>query len=102
MPDQGNTITPSYVTISGNTERLIEDSANIQISMNPKNTDGTTPHRKALNGKARVLRSFDKGKTQRNHDAKRLIGRKFDDGWHDSRSKTSTGKTGNAIRLSTQ
>ena len=49
--DQGNRTTPSYVAFSDN-ERLIGDSAKNQASMNPKNTL---------------------------YDAKRLIGRKFND-----------------------
>lgn len=49
--DQGNRTTPSYVAFT-DTERLIGDSAKNQASMNPKNTV---------------------------YDAKRMIGRKFDD-----------------------
>jgi len=49
--DQGNRTTPSYVTFS-DTERLIGDAAKNQVAMNPTNTV---------------------------FDAKRLIGRKFDD-----------------------
>ncbi|KAF8580901.1 heat shock cognate 70 [Ramaria rubella] len=49
--DQGNRTTPSYVSFSDN-ERLIGDAAKNQIAMNPHNTV---------------------------FDAKRLIGRKFDD-----------------------
>ncbi|CAH0583190.1 unnamed protein product [Chrysodeixis includens] len=49
--DQGNRTTPSYVAFT-DTERLIGDSAKNQVAMNPKNTV---------------------------FDAKRLIGRKFDD-----------------------
>ncbi|KAF8894526.1 heat shock protein 70 family [Infundibulicybe gibba] len=54
--DQGNRTTPSYVSFSDN-ERLIGDAAKNQVAMNPHNTV---------------------------FDAKRLIGRKFDDaeqGW---------------------
>merc|ERR1712054_343508 len=49
--DQGNRTTPSYVAFT-DTERLIGDSAKNQTAMNPKNTV---------------------------FDAKRLIGRKYDD-----------------------
>ncbi|KIM49190.1 hypothetical protein M413DRAFT_59735 [Hebeloma cylindrosporum] len=49
--DQGNRTTPSYVSFSDN-ERLIGDAAKNQVAMNPENTV---------------------------FDAKRLIGRKFDD-----------------------
>ena len=49
--DQGNRTTPSYVGFT-DTERLIGDAAKNQVAMNPRNTV---------------------------FDAKRLIGRKFDD-----------------------
>lgn len=50
--DQGNRITPSYVAFTDNNERLVGDAAKNQAPANPYNTI---------------------------FDAKRLIGRKFDD-----------------------
>lgn len=49
--DQGNRVTPSYVAFT-DVERLVGDSAKGQVAMNPTNTV---------------------------YDAKRLIGRRFDD-----------------------
>ena len=51
--DQGNRTTPSYVAFT-DSERMIGDSAKNQAAMNPKNTI---------------------------FDAKRLIGRKYNDSW---------------------
>ena len=50
--DQGNHITPSYVSFGGNGERLVGDAAKNQATINPENTI---------------------------FDAKRLIGRKYSD-----------------------
>lgn len=50
--DQGNRITPSYVAFTGEGERLIGDAAKNQLTTNPENTV---------------------------FDAKRLIGRDWDD-----------------------
>lgn len=53
LNEQGNRITPSYVAILGENERLVGDSAKNQATINPRNTI---------------------------FDVKRLIGRKFSDG----------------------
>jgi len=50
--DQGNRITPSYVAFTGDGERLIGDAAKNQLTSNPENTV---------------------------FDAKRLIGREWED-----------------------
>jgi molecular chaperone DnaK (HSP70) len=66
--DQGNRTTPSYVSFSDN-ERLIGDAAKNQVAMNPNNTYVIRSYKKSFYsfGFASVF------------DAKRLIGRKFDD-----------------------
>jgi len=67
--DQGNRTTPSYVSFSDN-ERLIGDAAKNQVAMNPHNTYVVllpSHYLKILNSSFSVF------------DAKRLIGRKFDD-----------------------
>lgn len=81
--DQGNRTTPSYVAFT-DTERLIGDAAKNQVAMNPANT---------VFGKAPKKTLKKQNKNKNNHtnptaradfpnsvpDAKRLIGRKFDD-----------------------
>lgn len=80
--DQGNRTTPSYVAFT-DTERLIGDAAKNQVAMNPTNTVF------GENGKAQKTRGSETI-FQNNtwlivlcfllsSDAKRLIGRKFDD-----------------------
>jgi len=68
--DQGNRTTPSYVSFSEN-ERLIGDAAKNQVAMNPHNT---YVYRRTILSQYHLifipLSVFD---------AKRLIGRKFDD-----------------------
>ena len=66
--DQGNRTTPSYVSFSDN-ERLIGDAAKNQVAMNPHNTYVCIPP--SLTCLYPLFRSV--------FDAKRLIGRKFDD-----------------------
>ena len=66
--DQGNRTTPSYVSFSDN-ERLIGDAAKNQVAMNPHNTYIISLHRCSLS--LPTIHSV--------FDAKRLIGRKFDD-----------------------
>lgn len=72
--DQGNRTTPSYVAFT-DTERLIGDAAKNQVAMNPANTVfGKVPNKN---------RQSEISATPIQHhlipDAKRLIGRKFDD-----------------------
>ena len=67
--DQGNRTTPSYVSFSDN-ERLIGDAAKNQVAMNPHNTCVICLHTKVLHVFTQFCSVFD---------AKRLIGRKFDD-----------------------
>ena len=71
--DQGNRTTPSYVAFT-DTERLIGDAAKNQVAMNPTNT---------VFGKLFLLEIkspwIDFIKWNWNLDAKRLIGRRFDD-----------------------
>ncbi|KAK6992559.1 Serine/threonine-protein phosphatase 2A 56 kDa regulatory subunit [Favolaschia claudopus] len=69
--DQGNRTTPSYVSFSDN-ERLIGDAVKNQVAMNPTNTYLQFYFLTLLSGyQAYILSSM--------FDAKRLIGRKFDD-----------------------
>lgn len=75
--DQGNRTTPSYVAFT-DTERLIGDAAKNQVAMNPANTVFGKAPKKTKKQKhtdptawADFLNSIP--------DAKRLIGRKFDD-----------------------
>jgi uncharacterized protein YcbX len=68
--DQGNRTTPSYVSFS-ESERLIGDAAKNQVAMNPHNT--YVPNRFIL---SYLLPHFVYASV---FDAKRLIGRKFDD-----------------------
>ncbi|XP_026852278.1 heat shock cognate 71 kDa protein-like isoform X1 [Electrophorus electricus] len=72
--DQGNRTTPSYVAFT-DTERLIGDAAKNQVAMNPNNTVfvNILIHWMALQTPRGLL--LNKHKL----DAKRLIGRRFDD-----------------------
>ena len=67
--DQGNRTTPSYVSFSDN-ERLIGDAAKNQVAMNPNNTYVSTSFH---------IISFYWCLDFSVFDAKRLIGRKYDD-----------------------
>src|SRR5882762_3571618 len=67
--DQGNRTTPSYVSFSGN-ERLIGDAAKNQVAMNPVNTYVVYIF---------LLACLSLTISSSVFDAKRLIGRKFDD-----------------------
>ena len=67
--DQGNRTTPSYVSFSDN-ERLIGDAAKNQVAMNPHNTYVICMDKSSYMSLPTICSVFD---------AKRLIGRKFDD-----------------------
>jgi heat shock 70kDa protein 1/2/6/8 len=72
--DQGNRTTPSYVAFT-DTERLIGDAAKNQVAMNPINT---------VFGKINRIFPYLLSNSYSNNsdlliDAKRLIGRRFDD-----------------------
>jgi len=70
--DQGNRTTPSYVSFSEN-ERLIGDAAKNQVAMNPHNT---YVYRRTILSQYRLISFLSNNSV---FDAKRLIGRKFDD-----------------------
>jgi molecular chaperone DnaK (HSP70) len=67
--DQGNRTTPSFVSFSDN-ERLIGDAAKNQVAMNPHNTQVFVSPPRFVSDFPPLFSVFD---------AKRLIGRKFDD-----------------------
>lgn len=69
--DQGNRTTPSYVSFSEN-ERLIGDAAKNQVAMNPHNT--YVPNRLILSQLRLTSSAYVSV-----FDAKRMIGRKYDD-----------------------
>ncbi|UYV74514.1 Hsc70-4 [Cordylochernes scorpioides] len=78
--DQGNRTTPSYVAFT-DTERLIGDAAKNQVAMNPNNTVFAAPnmeYKRCSSCIPGVLTGYYQP-GQLSPDAKRLIGRRFDD-----------------------
>lgn len=78
--DQGNRTTPSYVAFT-DTERLIGDAAKNQVAMNPGNTVfGKLPIKQTNRNTSHTTPAASAGFLINSvPDAKRLIGRKFDD-----------------------
>lgn len=76
--DQGNRTTPSYVAFT-DSERLIGDAAKNQVAMNPTNTVFGKGTSQTFNHHLRELAGPNALSCLSTPDAKRLIGRKFDD-----------------------
>lgn len=76
--DQGNRTTPSYVAFT-DTERLIGDAAKNQVAMNPGNTVFGKAHNETDRNISHTIPTASAGFLYSVPDAKRLIGRKFDD-----------------------
>lgn len=76
--DQGNRTTPSYVAFT-DTERLIGDAAKNQVAMNPANTVFGKAPKKTTTKKPHTDLKPCSDFLNSVPDAKRLIGRKFDD-----------------------
>lgn len=77
--DQGNRTTPSYVAFT-DTERLIGDAAKNQVAMNPANTVfGKAPKKTTKKRNNKTNKKTPPDFLNSIPDAKRLIGRQFDD-----------------------